>query len=78
MSRILPACCEVGLGVLLDLAGVEYRPCGILAAGVADAGGVVADDQDGLMAQVLKLAELPQYDRMAEVNIRRGRVHAEL
>jgi site-specific DNA-methyltransferase (adenine-specific) len=69
--------CEIGLGVLLYLAGVEYRPCGILAAGVAYAGGVVADDEDCLMTKVLKLPQFPQHDRMAQMNIRRGRIHSQ-
>src|SRR5262249_8371350 len=47
-------------------------------ARVADEGGGVADDQDRLVAQFLKLAELPQRDGVAEVDVEPGRVDAVL
>jgi hypothetical protein len=38
----------------------------------------IADDEDHQMALVLKLAQLAQRDRVAEVDVGRGRVDAEL
>jgi hypothetical protein len=49
-----------------------------LACGVADSSGVVADNQDGLVAEVLKLAHFAQDDRVAEMNVGAGWVKAEL
>ena len=52
---------------------------GLISAGrIADAGGVIADDEDGLVAPVLKLPDDLQRHGMAERDIGRGRVHAEL
>ena len=48
---------DVGLGVGVDLFAGEQR-AGLVAAGrVADAGGVVADDEDGLVAPLLELPD---------------------
>ena len=47
-------------------------------ARVADARGVVADDQHDAVAEVLELAQLLQHDRVAEVDVGRGRVDPEL
>src|SRR3954470_24419705 len=52
----LPA---VGLGVAVDLLGVELRPGGGAAARIAHPPGVVADDQDDRVAAILNLADLP-------------------
>ena len=69
---------EVGLGVLLDLLlGEDGARLG-LAGGVADARGVVADDEDGLVAELLELAELVEDDHVAEGQVGSGRVDAEL
>ena len=48
------------------------------AGRVADPGGVVADDEHGLVAEVLELAHLPQHDGVAQVDVRGGGVQAEL
>src|SRR5262249_1924516 len=50
----------------------------VAAAGVADAGGVVAEDEDRLVAEFLEKAELAQRDGMAEVDFKAGRVDAVL
>ena len=47
-------------------------------AGVAHARRVVADDQHDDVTQVLELAELLQHDRVAEMDVRRRRVEAQL
>ena len=62
----------------VDLFLRKYRPRLIYAGGIADAGGVVADNQHGLVAEVLELPQFPQHDRMAQVQVRAGRVHAQL
>jgi hypothetical protein len=69
---------EVGLGVLLDLLLGKDRARLGLAGGVSDAGGVVADDEDGLVTELLELAELLEDDHVAEGQVRAGRVDAEL
>ena len=48
------------------------------AAGIADACGVVAHDEDHAVAEVLELAQLLQHDGVAEVDVGRRRVEAEL
>ena len=57
---------------------VEHRARAERAGGVAHAGGEVADDQDHEVAGVLELAQLLQHDHVAEVDVGRGRVDAEL
>jgi len=69
---------EVGFCVLLDFLGREDGPCCVLAGWVADSGGVVADDEDGLVAEVLELAHFAQDDGVAEVDIGAGGVQTEL
>ncbi len=49
-----------------------------LAGRVADHAGVVADDQHGLVSQVLEHAQLSQRHGVAQVKIGDGRVHAQL
>ena len=68
----------VGRGVALDLLAAQHRPRGRAPRGVADAGGPVADDQHRQVPGVLELAQLAQHDRVAEVDVRRRRVDAEL
>ena len=54
----------VGLGVAVDLGRVGVGPRRGAAARVPHARGVVADDQDDGVAQVLELAQLAQNDRV--------------
>ena len=65
-------------GVGVDLLLRELRAGRRLAAGIAEPGGEVAQDEDGGVAELLELAELAQHDREAEVDVRCGRVDAEL
>jgi hypothetical protein len=67
-----------GARVGVDLLGLEHRTGARAPARIADPGGVVADDQHDSVAEVLKLAQLLQDDRVTNVDIGRGRVHAEL
>lgn len=69
---------DVGFGVGTDILGAEHFSRFGAAGGVADAGGEVADDEDGLVAEVLELAELAEDDGVAEVDVGCGGVHAEL
>ncbi len=69
---------EVGFGVLFDLLGGEDGAGFLFAGGVADHGGGVADDEDGLVAEVLELAHFAEDDGVAEVEVGGGGVHAEL
>ncbi len=68
----------VGLGVFADLLGRERRAGGVAAAGIADLGGEVADQEDHRMAEILQLAHLVQHHRVAQVNVGRGGIQAEL
>jgi hypothetical protein len=69
---------HVGLRVRVDLLAREHGPRGRAPGGIPHARGVVPDDQDDRVAGVLELAELGQDDRMAEVDVGRRRVQAEL
>ena len=67
-----------GRRVGLDLLRGEHRAQARAPRGVADARGVVADDQHHPVPGVLELAQLAQHDRVAEVDVGRGRVDPEL
>ncbi len=69
---------EIGLGVFVDLLARQRRAGGVAARRIADHRREIADQEDHLMAQILQLAHLVQDDRVAEVQVRRGRVQAEL
>ena len=69
---------HIGLGVGLDLLLRKLRTRGVLARGVADQRGAVADDKGDVVAQVLELAHLAQRHGMAQVQIGAGGVDAEL
>jgi hypothetical protein len=68
----------VGAGVGVDLLPREDGPRARPPARVAHARREVAHDQHDAMAEVLELAQLGQHDRVAEVDVRRGRVEPEL
>ena len=69
---------DVGLGIGLDLLLSERRTGGVTARRVTDKGGAVADDEGHFVAEVLELAHLAQRDGMAEVQVGRRGVNAEL
>ena len=73
-----PHLLDVGAGVGLDLVGGQRRAGGRAAGGIADPGGEVADDQHREVSEILELAQFVQNDRMAEMDVGRGRVDAEL
>src|SRR4051812_32112871 len=68
---------HVGLGVGVNLLAREHFARLIPAGGIANAGGVVADDEHGLVAPILKLADHFEWDGMAEGDVGGGGVHAE-
>ncbi len=78
LSRIFSACCLEGGGVGLDLGLAEHRAQGRAARGIAHARGVVADDQHHQVPGVLELAQLAQHHSVAEVDVGRRGVDAEL
>ena len=78
VRRTLRRLVHVRARVRVDLLAGEHRPGGRAPARVAHARGVVADDQDDGVAEVLELAQLLQHDGVAEVQVGRGRVQAEL
>ena len=68
----------VGLGVGVDDGAVEARARLAAARRVADTRRVVADDEHRDVAGVLELAQLVEDDGVAEVDVRRRGVDAEL
>ena len=68
----------VGAGIGLHVFARQRLAGGILATGVADHAGEVADQENDLMPQVLELAHLVQQDGMADMQVGRGRVEAGL
>ncbi len=69
---------EVGCGVQFDLFARQRRARDVAPGRVADHRGEVADQEDHLVAQVLQLAQLVQDHRMAQVQVRRGWIEAQL
>ncbi len=59
----------VGDEVGLDLLGRQPGPGGRPAGGVAHLGREIAQDQHGGVPQVLELAELPEHDGEAEMDV---------
>ena len=77
-SRIRSACSwKVAAFASISSLG-EHRAQRRAPGRVAHARRVVADDQHDPVAGVLELAQLAQHDRVAEVDVRRRRVDAEL
>ena len=68
----------VFLSVFKHLFVAEARAGLVAAARVTNLGGIVTHDEHDGMAQVLELAELAHHDRMTEMDIRSGGVHAHL
>ena len=69
---------DVGLGVGVDDLAGEHRAKLVSARRIADPRGVIADDDDGLVSPLLKLADDFHRHGVAKRHIRRGRIHAEL
>ena len=55
----------------------QLRPRNRTTARVADHSGEVADDQNGLVTEVLKLPQFSKNNRVAEVNVRGGGIDSE-
>jgi hypothetical protein len=51
---------------LLDVLAREHRAELVLVARVSDQGGVVADEEDAVVAELLELPELSQRDGVAK------------
>jgi hypothetical protein len=56
----------------------QLRAGRLLAGRVADEAGEVADEEDDLVAELLEVAHLAEDDRVAEVEVGRGGVEADL
>jgi hypothetical protein len=67
----------VGFGVLLDGFGIEGWAGFGASGGIADASGVISDDDDGEMASVLELADFGEDESVAEVEVGGGGVETE-
>lgn len=66
------------LGVRLDLVRGEYRPGPAASGRVADPGGGVADQKHDDVPEVLQVAHHTEVDRVAQMQVRRRAVDAEL
>ena len=69
---------HIGLGIGLDLLLRKLRTGGVLARGIANQRGTVADDEGDVVAQVLELTHLAQRHGVAKVQVGAGGVDAEL
>jgi hypothetical protein len=58
----------------LDLLPGQARACDVLAGRVADHGREVTDQEDDLVSHLLERPQLPDGDRVTEVDVRGGRV----
>ena len=61
-----------------DLRARQGRSGGRPPARVTDQRREIADDEDCVMSEILKLPELRQCDRVAEVDVGRRRIHPQL
>src|SRR6266852_7226506 len=68
----------IGLGVGLELIGRKRGPGDVTPGGIADHSGEVTDQKNNVVPEVLKLAELVELHRVAEMQIGPGRVEAFL
>ena len=68
----------VGLGVGGDLLARERLAGDVLAGGVADHRGEVADEEDDRVAELLEVPQLAHQHGVAEVQVGRGGVEAGL
>ena len=68
---------SVGFGVLLDGFGIEGWAGFGAPGGIADAGGIIADDDDGEMASVLELADFGEDESVAEVEVGGGGIETK-
>ena len=66
----------IGLGIFLYLLFREGFSGFRHAGRIADHAGEVADQENHLMSEFLKVLELVDQDRMAQMQIRRGRIEA--
>ncbi|GMV29989.1 MAG: hypothetical protein AMXMBFR59_21140 [Rhodanobacteraceae bacterium] len=67
---------RISRGVRLYVRTAQWLACRILARGIADHAGEVANQEYDLMSEILKLAHLVQQDGMAQMEIRRSRIEA--
>src|ERR1019366_8293925 len=68
----------VGFGVLRNLLPGQRRPRRRASRRIADHSGEIADQKDDRVTENLKMFELAQQDRVAQVQIGRGRIKARL
>ena len=69
---------EIRLRVGVHLLARQGRARLGLAGGIADHRREIADQKNRRVAQVLKMFQLAQHDGVAQVQVGRGRVHAQL
>jgi hypothetical protein len=70
--------CFIGLGVLLDLFTRERRTGGVASRRIADHAGEVTDQENDLMAHILKVLHFAQQHGVAQVQVGCGRVETGL
>ena len=67
----------VSLRVFEDLLVRQRRPRDLFPGRVPDHSREVADDEDDVMPELLKMLHLPDHDRVAEVKVGRGGIEAD-
>src|SRR4029077_19502266 len=74
----LPGLVEVGGRRGVDLLLRQLRPGDVLAGGIADPRGPIADDEDRLVTMLLVTAQRAQRNGVTRVNTCLGRVYSQL
>jgi hypothetical protein len=73
-----PRLLDVGCGVALDLLAALRRTRLLAPRRIADSRGEIPDQEDRRVAQLLEATKLLEHDRVSEMQIGRGGIHAEL
>ena len=68
----------VSFRVGVDLLARKRRPRHVLSRRIADHPGKVPDQKNDRVAEILERSQLSDHNRVADVNIGRGRIQAEL
>ena len=69
---------EVSLRILFNLLARKGRTGRVASGRIADRGSEVAHEEDHRVAEILKLAELVEHHRVADMNVGRRRIETEL
>src|SRR5215472_11902220 len=68
----------IGLRILVDLLSAQRRPGSRASARITDHSREIANQKNRRVPEILKMFELAQDDRVSQVQVGSGRVHAQL